>query len=431
MSKRWHVFIWFVIVLGLSLCFFGACKAQAQTLSAKQTDELKAAAVGAEIKSMRTKNAETFKADNKGKLTAKIYAHEKYYYDTVAKEYREKTFTYDGKAFASRGYSIEYKPLFKENTANLTTAKEQTATGVKETITLKNVDAPTLLSWTIVTNATYTLDGGAVTFTANGEVMFVTQAPTAWDRDGKPVKVTVSIDKGVLIYDVDVKAAAFPVTVDPTTTIISANFAKVYTSNADYATARNATTGDYIGVLNLYVGQYDQDLIHRFFITIVIPDITTLTAASLFLNGSNDESTTDFDIYIHISTCNTPVDIGDFDLFDGHQASGAYNGTILNDTWNTSSYSADWNEIVFNAAGLAAILAKKNDTFKLVAISSRDYAATAPSGAERVTFDGTQVPGNEPYLSITYTLSSGLESRKSLTAPRLYSNGDNVPLYKK
>lgn len=171
-----------------------------------------------------------------------------------------------------------------------------------------------------------------------------------------------------------------------------------------YATARNLATADFsldypiVGQV-LFEGYY---YVFRYFASFAIPDMASVTAASLFLEGNQNVSTADFDIYIHSSTYSDPLIRDDYDLFDGHQASGVYNGAVLNNTWNSSSYSANWNEITFNAAGLAAILNKENDIFKIALISKEDYDNSAPINDEWIDFNDSLNVSLEPYLLITY-----------------------------
>jgi len=191
----------------------------------------------------------------------------------------------------------------------------------------------------------------------------------------------------------------------PITDVKASNDGYITSANANYDTARNAIAGNQAITIILYIGQLVTPIygIRRPFASFQIPDMVSLTAASLFLNGAADFSTTDFDIYIHLSTYSDPLVKEDFDLFDGHQASGAYNGTILNNAWNSVDYSAGWNEIVFNAAGLSAVLAAKNSTLKIVLISKEDYDNSVPTYDEYCAFNSSETAGNEPYLSITYT----------------------------
>jgi len=197
-------------------------------------------------------------------------------------------------------------------------------------------------------------------------------------------------------------------------------------ADATYATTRDATSGTVFNN-NAIIGQEIPSTysIYRSFYSFAIPNMTTLTAASLFVNGNNDSSTTDFNVYILTSTYSSYTG-SEYDVFDGHQATGAYNGTALNNAWSTASYSANWNELVFTAGGRTAILAQKNGTFKMAAISSRDYASTTPTGAEYLSFKTSTTAGEEPYLSITYTLPPTVttQSASSVTATTATLNGN-------
>jgi hypothetical protein len=216
---------------------------------------------------------------------------------------------------------------------------------------------------------------------------------------------------GDIHISLDVADAIFPIKVDPTSTVVATNDKGIRNlSLVSYVTARDAAAGEYV-YDQPTVGQafnVDTWYVYRIFASFAIPDIpagAVLTAASLFLYGYYDASTDDFDAYIHTSTYSNPLVKEDFDLFDGHQASGAYNGTILNNAWNSSSYSATWNEITFNAAGLAAILAKENDTFKMAMISKNDYDNTAATDYyDACQFYPSTEVGKEPYLSITFQI---------------------------
>lgn len=191
-------------------------------------------------------------------------------------------------------------------------------------------------------------------------------------------------------------------TVETTTTITAKRDGYLYSYNDDYATGRDATdaTGEIRETIT--VGQRLK-YVYRAFMSFEIPNMANLSAASLFLEGNSDESTADFEIYIHTSTYNGDPSISDFTLFDGRQSGSAHTGTVLNSTWSSSSYSAEWNEIVFNSSGIASILAAKGTTWEIVIISKEDYDNSAPAGNEVVAFDSSVTADKEPYLELTYT----------------------------
>jgi len=159
-------------------------------------------------------------------------------------------------------------------------------------------------------------------------------------------------------------------------------------SGTNYVTARDASSSGnpfaLIGAGQFFISP--NYYVERSFLSFAIPNMDSISAASLYLYGNTDYSTIDFYVLFLTSTYSNPLVAGDFDLFDGHQASGAYNGTSLNSAWNTSSYSVTWNQIIFNATGFNAIIAKKNSTFLMAIISSIDSSNTAPTGYEAVRF---------------------------------------------
>ena len=373
-----------------------------------------------EIVKERTANAKVFPTGIIGQRQAKVYGIPIHYHDgfgyksidpTVKRKplsdrlqthkYEVKSGAYHAHFKADKPHDyrlevgdsfVEYEALFDES-ESLEVKTETSLVGVKETIILKDEKAPTRLSWR------YTHSGNAI----------LTPPPIANDANGKRVPVTATETDGILTYDVNVKGVVFPVMIDPTS-VTATNDGRIMSSGSDYATTRDASSATaYTGSVN--IGQYYSSptyIVIRSFFSFAIPDMTTLTAASFFGYTSGNQSYDDFGVYIHTSTYSSPIANGDFDLFDGHQASGAYNGTVLNNTWNSSSISGTWNEIVFNASGRSAIIAKKNDTFKMVLLSKKDYDNTTPTTEEYIAFYPSSTAGKEPYLSITFTLGASI-----------------------
>lgn len=282
---------------------------------------------------------------------------------------------------------VEYEAQFDES-ASLTIDVQTSSIGVKETITLWDDKAPTKLSWRVAQS--------------EGKSAIVTPPPTAVDAGGKPVPVVVTWDADILTYALDVAGAVYPVVVDPSANVTANTDGYIAANDATYLTARNATTGFQASNQYHATGQYLGFYVTRSFMMFTIPTMTALSAASLFLNGRSDGSTTDFELDIYESTY-AALSETRFDEFDGWAASGAYTGTRLNNTWNTSSYSAGWNELVFNAAGLAAILAKSGTSFKIALLSEEDQLASEPAGNEYVEFQSSVTAGEEPYIALTYT----------------------------
>ncbi len=377
-----------------------------------------------EIPSARTANARIFNLGN-GQRKAHIYACPIHFRDkdgtfksidpTVKRKpladplqthkYEVKSGLYHAHFDADRPWDyrleigdswIEYEAQFDESDV-LTIKVETSRVGVKETITLIDRTAPTKLSWKVTRSG----DG------------IITPPPVAVDSDGKPVIVKVSQDGDILTYDVDVTGAVFPVMVDPTAIVANAPAKTVrrYTGTV-YNTERNATVGhDIINYFTIGQGFINPNYyIWHAFAEFTIPDTPNIVAVSFFGCCLSDWSTNDFNINSYTATQSSPLDVTDFELFDGWQASGAYTGTVLNNTTSSSSYPGDESlfEIPFNAAGIAAVTAKLDNIFKMVMLSSRLCSSTdVPTGNdEGLAFYSTDTAGKEPYLSVTYAVVS-------------------------
>jgi len=401
--------------------------------------EVRSAKFGDEIMSMRSATARITKLD-KGRFAAKIYTAPVNYLDGSDSTYKPIDLTVreiselaklnplrkfdkyvdagvyrstwmNGKphdyTFYKGDYSVSYTALF--DTADVHATTEFSTVGVKQTYTFKDIKSVQDLKWLMSSNTVkQRRDDGSISFSDSaGTLLFLSPAPTAWDAKYAPVLVISALSGDTLTYTIDLpEDAVFPVTIDPTSVVATNDgYIQCY-HDTDYATARNAITGDSTDGGELRIGLYSNGTyfgFRRSFVSFAIPDMVSVSAASFFGEGNNDSSITDFIIYILASSYSTPLVVQDYDQFDGWQASGAYNGTVLNNDWNSSSYSATWNEITFNAAGRAAILAAKTTTLKLALISKEDYDASVPVDNEYIYFDSSVTSGKEPYLSITFT----------------------------
>jgi len=136
-----------------------------------------------------------------------------------------------------------------------------------------------------------------------------------------------------------------------------------------------------------------------------IPQMSGVTAGTLMVNLVKDMSTTDFDIQLFEGEWEeTDSEDTRFWNFDGRQSGTTpFDGTRLNDVWNTSSFALGQLKIPLNADGLAAVLAATQDTLRMVMISSRDSSATAPSGNEYIVLSDSAST-----LKITYSLSDSV-----------------------
>jgi len=403
---------------------------------------------GEEIVSLRTKNSQVFKGEN-GKFVRRIYAGKKFYFDKDELKYKEYDFTkrgisalarlnpfrdhdeyirignhavtwfkdrpHDYKFIRDDGHYVKYTALF--DTAGISIETRPMPEGVKQNIYLNDERAGTVLKWIIDTNAdSIENNGEEIIFrSVDGKILFRTNNPVAWDKNGKSIVVNSTVSGDTLVYSVVLPADfEYPITVDPSTTITATNYTRLYSPRStSYTTARDATSGTEsaadLGVGQAYpIGGTDY-LVYRtalmFDLTSTDPNMISIDSASLYLSGQSDKSTTDFDAFV-IASNQQGSPSGDwFNDFYGWQTSGTYSPDTLSNAWNSVSYSDDWNEFVFNSTGLDSIESNWGDTLRVFLISGEDIVSSAPTDYEFVVFNGaTYSP--EPYLSITYTVPS-------------------------
>jgi len=197
------------------------------------------------------------------------------------------------------------------------------------------------------------------------------------------------------------------------------------TSVATYVLARDANTatgsGGGISVGQSYASTYG---VYRSFVGFPIPAGGMITSGKLIFDGSADSSTTDFVIdVVGASLYKSILATNDFPLFDGRTAGSAHTGTILNNAWNSSAYSADWNSIEFNSAGLDSLNAAMGDTLWIALISHEDYTNSEPSSREYVTFSSAA------YQRMVITRMGTRHTPYSLSPTPLYDKSP-VPLYR-
>ena len=319
----------------------------------------------------------------------------KYQYETNAGNYRahfdkDKPWNY---RFEADDRWIEFEALFDES-ENLTIEVETTKLGIKENITLLNNEAPTVLNWK---------------FTSNNISLC---QPTAEDANYNRVNIESSIVGNILTYTINTDGKKFPIIVDPTTIKASTDGLIYGGGVTDYPTARDAVTGVGVAADFLSAGQRltagPTNNVFRTFMSFVgIPEMTSCDSCSLIMYGTLNKSTTDFHIYIYTSDY-TAIQVSDYNTFDGWRAGHKHNGTVLNNSWNTSKFSlGDWNTLVFNASGKAAVLAQSEGTLKICVISREDQLYSFPADDEYVRF-ASHLGATDPYISFTYTVSQDI-----------------------
>lgn len=179
------------------------------------------------------------------------------------------------------------------------------------------------------------------------------------------------------------------------------------TYTVTYSNLRSASTGSSIsaGAATFNVGQQLTGSTYSiwrgalYFDTSLIPDIASITSATLKLYGQTDASTTDFNVVVLSGQPTYPHDplvVGDYGI--SQYTAGDGGSSISTSTFTTSGY----NVIALNAISRGWI--NKTGTTKLLVASSRDLSATAPAGDEYVSFQTTETAGTDkdPHLDITY-----------------------------
>ena len=184
-----------------------------------------------------------------------------------------------------------------------------------------------------------------------------------------------------------------------------------------FASKRDSTSGTGTAETTAQIGMLivsSNFAIYRSFATFQIPELASADACTLYFYGSADNSDTDFEVYIHTASNYGTIDVLDYIKFDGRTVGSAHTGSILNATWNSSSYSANWNKIIFNAAGLDTLKVYSGKPLYLAMISKEDYINSQPAGNERVTF---LYVSSVPYLALSYTPGGWSGTIGNLTNP--------------
>ncbi len=330
-----------------------------------------------------------------------------------------------GHQFEAKGRSVKYIP--DGNWTGEISIVEPNNNGIKETITL-DTTSDGIVAWKVVPPPRIDFVDGQLLFKdTDGTVLFWTEKPYAEDANKKTVSITTTFVGNVLTYTCDLKDAVFPVTLDPTTNLTTTVGGNTeYYGVSSWATTRDATTAIAADNNELKVGaNYDgvnyrnKRTFLKFPVSIV--NLANVSAATLYLNGNADASTTNFNIYVVKGTQTGSISTAWYNDFTGWVSGSAHTPTYWSGAWNTSSYSAEWNTIPFIAAGLTAIQTANNDTLRVVLLeNSWDIPNTAPTNVSYVFFEASTDAGTEPYLTITYTASSGQYTH--------FRNKDGVPL---
>ncbi len=219
--------------------------------------ELSAIAKTVPIGSLLTRynSTEIYKADD-NKFKMNIYSKRQYENDgSPVIDYNLMTGQITGK-----GKYVKFIP--DDITKTIKMERIISNTEIKEIYTLMD-NKVTKPSWTVTANAAIVWDNSdkKLTFYGTDEVyLFETPAPTAWDANGKDIKIDASYSGNILTYIITFRGdEVFPVIIDPTVnyaeTDASTGYLLYYIEDV-YNTARAAETGNFVDATALNAGQY-------------------------------------------------------------------------------------------------------------------------------------------------------------------------------
>ena len=324
----------------------------------------------------------------------------------------EKTHNY---RFSAGGASVEYAARFDTSKA-VDIETRVISRGVKETVTLKG-EAPALLEWDVAIDGEVRPEGDGWAVYADSVRAFGIEALTAWDAKGAPVKVSATLEKGVLSARVDTEGAEWPETVDPSTTVtpVESRMGFNYYSSGDWPSVRKFTNGavnsTQIQVGVSYATGYTVERGHmKLDLSGFDPTGKTITGIALKLYGQTDYSATDFDVYAVASFIyGNSIDGSWHNDFYGWSANS-------NDTYSIISYGSfytsafttkGYNTLNFNSAGIDSArtyMGADKPKMGITLLGSKDITpGAAPENHHAVIFrDDSSGPDYTPYLEITW-----------------------------
>lgn len=146
-------------------------------------------------------------------------------------------------------------------------------------------------------------------------------------------------------------------------------------SSNDYSNAAAPSGNEYVGFYSSQWNGYEP------YLSINYDENQIALACTLWVYHAGNYSTTDFNVYLLEATYGDEIDVDDFNNFSGWASSGAYTGTVLNETWNTDGWVNGRMAIVFNTAGVRVVnglSAVATDTEDLDAYGKGTYDAVTP-----------------------------------------------------
>lgn len=200
--------------------------------------------------------------------------------------------------------------------------------------------------------------------------------------------------------------------------------ASLQSSSTSYATARAGTGTLIAGADTSSTGRVGQDLVGSdyycfeyliSFDTSSIDDAALITDVELALNGSNDQSATDFVIQARLHDWGASVTTADW------VAGADLSSKTLLATWNTSGYSVDYNTFTSETAFLSNV--SLTGTTYILLCSKEQTDNSAPTGREYVDFNSANTSGTSQDPKLTVTYSPVASAAGTATLPRLAAAG--------
>ncbi len=317
---------------------------------------------------------------------------------------------FDGKPWDYMFYesndSIEFKLLTNQTDIEIDT--KATMDGIKQTYILLSDKADASLFWKITSTGELINDFGTIIIENTN--MRIT-APVAWDADKKNIPVFVTLSNDTLSYEINPYGYKYPITIDPTTVLYTANAARTGSlgeTDTDHDVSRStATATDIITTTSpIIVGNSYDDPNYTTergvltFDTSGLPNDATVSSATLKIKLQTKDSPPNGDsLYVINSTASgASLDGTWYNDFTGWTSgNGAYTVTKLAPGINSYSKSAnDTLSYAFNSSGINAI---SLTTYSYFIFMDEDDRNNYTTGNEAVYL---YIPS--AYISITYSI---------------------------
>lgn len=396
---------------------------------------------GEEITTLRTKNTKVIK-ESSNKFIAEISPKSRYWFDSQDSVFRKidlsvhdihplakvnplrkiDKYVHAGQyatgwkdehpndyIFIHDELEVKYITLF-DITENLSIITEPKPEGVKQTIIVKNkTSAKIKLAWYIETNAdSIKLENKQIVYYINETRKARIKQPIVWDAKRQILFAQYTLINDTLSIKVNYpEKVAWPVTVDPTTTVddIDDLSGCLVTYSGSVWTARDSS--DASGFLADYsylwfTGASQVNRILYRFDTSGLPDDVTVTGAALKFVVS-DTTGKGEDFFLKIIEAQDSLDTAHlnasmYNEFKGWAAGGvAYSPTILSDSLSTAARAyGDTLTFTLNYIGNADISLTGTSQFWMVSGVDMGRSPT-PGGSQYMGFED-----DSPYLYITY-----------------------------